>query len=71
MINSGLIKKKEISNWRRICRFSSTVSRTSNPDLVERFEHNLALAELIRYVYSGRQKDIPIIQTLLNKVVKN
>jgi N-ethylmaleimide reductase len=43
----------------------------SNPDLVERFEHNLALAEADQDTfYSGEQKDIPIIQTLLNKEVK-
>jgi 2,4-dienoyl-CoA reductase-like NADH-dependent reductase (Old Yellow Enzyme family) len=40
----------------------------ANPDLVERFEHNLALAEADQDTfYSGEQKDIPIIQTLLNK----
>jgi N-ethylmaleimide reductase len=38
----------------------------ANPDLVERFEHNLALAEADQDTfYSG--EDIPIIQTLLNK----
>jgi 2,4-dienoyl-CoA reductase-like NADH-dependent reductase (Old Yellow Enzyme family) len=37
----------------------------ANPDLVERFEHNLALAEADQDTfYSGEQKDIPIIQTL-------
>jgi N-ethylmaleimide reductase len=40
----------------------------ANPDLVERFEHNLALAEADQDTfYSEEQKDIPIIQTLLNK----
>jgi hypothetical protein len=67
MINPDLIKKRGIIR-RRICRFSSLQLRTSNPDLVERFEHNLAFAEADQDTfYSGGQKDIPIIQTLLNK----
>jgi 2,4-dienoyl-CoA reductase-like NADH-dependent reductase (Old Yellow Enzyme family) len=40
----------------------------SNPDLVERFEHNLALAEADKIRSTQEeQKDIPIIQMLLNK----
>jgi 2,4-dienoyl-CoA reductase-like NADH-dependent reductase (Old Yellow Enzyme family) len=39
----------------------------SNPDLVERFEHNLALQKLIKIRSTQEQKDIPIIQMLLNK----
>jgi N-ethylmaleimide reductase len=38
----------------------------SNPDLVERFEHNLA-QKLIKIRSTQGKKDIPIIQTLLNK----
>jgi hypothetical protein len=38
----------------------------ANPDLVERFEHNLASRSWSRYVLL-REQDIPIIQTLLNK----
>jgi N-ethylmaleimide reductase len=54
MINSGF-DKREVN--KKICRSRYGKPYISNPDLVERFEHNLALAEADQDTfYSGGAK---------------
>jgi 2,4-dienoyl-CoA reductase-like NADH-dependent reductase (Old Yellow Enzyme family) len=67
MINSGFDQEKGnkvIEGYADLVAYGKPY--IANPDLVERFEHNLALQKLIK-IRSTQGKDIPIIQTLLNK----
>jgi hypothetical protein len=64
MINSGFDKEKGNKVIEEICRGSGLY--ISNPDLVERFEHNLALAKLIK-IRSTQGKRIYRLSKLLNK----
>jgi N-ethylmaleimide reductase len=70
MINPDLIKKREVIEEGYADLVAYGKPYIANPDLVERFEHNLAPEADQDTFYSGGAKDIPIIQTLLNKELK-